>query len=133
MVKHLQGTNQKPDPVDQPTLELLRALFTDGAYLELHPDVAGGNWDGLDHYISHGEAEGRAAHPLFEPEHYAAQASHCGSRPLVHYLAEGWKGGHAPHPLFDPDYYVRQAPEAVGKNPLLDYMSRGRHLHLSPC
>ena len=67
-------------------------LFDADYYLEQNVDVASEAMDPLDHYIAHGDREGRRPMPLFDPLHYRrhlkpALPSHRNA--LLHYLLAG--------------------------------------------
>ena len=64
----------------------------------------------LLHYLSHGAAERRDPHPLFETSFYLEQKPHVaalGVNPLAHFLAEG------PTPAFDPLSSPRPLPDTA--------------------
>ncbi len=72
------------------------------------------------HYLSHGAAEGRIGHPLFDPAVYLAaldpaEAEAAAAMPYLHYL-RGLESG-APERrtslLFDPDWYRDRYPDAA--------------------
>jgi hypothetical protein len=109
------------------TARELRPLFDREFYLRTNPDVAAAGVDPLRHYLTHGAAEQRQPHPLFDPAHYLAcsPAARSAENPLLHFLrttSGKWPGT---HPLFDSEAYVRAYPEAAG-NPLVNYVSQGR-------
>ncbi len=86
-------------------------LFDAAFYLERNADVRAAGIDPLQHYLTHGAAEGRKPHRMFEPEFYLAGCSveeraAAAANPLLHFLRGGVRGGvHTgkarPHPLFD--------------------------------
>ncbi|MFC7704769.1 glycosyltransferase 61 family protein [Plastorhodobacter daqingensis] len=95
--------------------EAIAPLFDAAAYLKRNPDVAAAGLDPLDHYLRHGAAEGRPAHPLFDAGWYLArlpegERRRASATPLAHYLLRGEAAGHAPHPLFDPALAAQGLP-----------------------
>lgn len=99
-------------------------LFVEGRYRRLNPDlhdaalVADNHANGYDHYLKHGNREGRAGHPLFDSEVYRAQldASECAEAdrigPYPHYLRHIWAhGGERRTTIrFDPLVYLHRYP-----------------------
>ncbi|MBL4919385.1 glycosyltransferase family 61 protein, partial [Tabrizicola sp. DMG-N-6] len=89
----------------------LAVLFDADFYLARYADIARAGIDPLQHYIRHGEREGRSPNPLFSPRHYQAQLPARASRGragsdktslLAHYLLRGEARGLTPHPYFVP-------------------------------
>lgn len=122
-----------PDPAARP-----RALFDQAWYLDQNPELAGGAWAPLAHYLAVGDAQGRAPHPLFDAQGYRARhgVKLAASRltALGHFEAIGATEGFDPHPLFDMRHYVGQC-EAVaqsGENPLAHYLRAGWREGLDP-
>jgi hypothetical protein len=101
-----------------------RELFDAAFYLRTNPDVAAAGVDPLKHYLTHGAAEQRQPHPLFDPVHYFGSCPEARSEgnPLLHFLRR--TGGKWPgtHPLFDCEAYLRAHPDAAG-NPLKHYLA----------
>jgi len=67
-------------------------LFDADYYLEQNSDVAAEAMDPLDHYIAHGDREGRRPLPLFDPLHYRRSlqpALPAHRNALLHYLMAG--------------------------------------------
>lgn len=99
-------------------------LFMEGRYRRLNADlhdaalVADNNANGYDHYLKHGNREGRAGHPLFDSEVYRAQldASECLEAdrigPYPHYLRRIWAHGSELRTTirFDPLVYLHRYP-----------------------
>src|SRR5580658_8530583 len=83
----------------------VRRLFDAAFYLERYPDVRQAGMNPLRHYLSHGAAEGRKPHPLFEPDYYLAWCPKArgASNPLIYFLAHEADGACRPHPFFDGD------------------------------
>lgn len=105
-------------------------LFSALAYLKRYSDVAEAGEDPLLHYIRHGEAEGRTAHPLFDVSFYLErhpEVAQSKMTALAHYASAGAAAGFDPHPLFDTDWYLQQNPDvaATGVNPLHHYATQG--------
>ncbi|MEV4666446.1 rhamnan synthesis F family protein [Microbacterium sp. LWO12-1.2] len=73
------------------------ALFDPQWYLSAYPDVAAVTQNGWGHFVAHGEREGRAPGPSFDPEFY--RRTHLpleGEHPFTHYVTQGRLRGHAP-------------------------------------
>jgi len=88
-------------------LELLRGsdLFDRHWYLRKYPDVASNGIDPVEHYLSHGAAEGRDPGPRFNSNAYMRSypgVREAGINPLVHYLRHGFKEGRTVLPA-EPD------------------------------
>jgi len=67
-------------------------LFDADYYLEQNVDVASEAMDPLDHYIAHGDREGRRPMPLFDPLHYRRNLKPvlpAHRNALLHYLLAG--------------------------------------------
>jgi hypothetical protein len=80
-----------------------QGLFDPAFYLGKYPDVRAAGLDPLQHYITHGAAEGRKPHRLFDPAFYWRQrppARASGADPLLDFLEGGARYAN-PHPLFD--------------------------------
>jgi hypothetical protein len=113
----------------------LRKLFDRTFYLRTNPDVAAAGVDPLRHYLTHGAAEQRQPHPLFDPAYYLACCPEArdAENPLLCFLKTSLKtsGGKWPstHPLFDCEAYLSAHPNATG-NPLVHYLAEGEHAGL---
>ncbi len=75
-------------------------LFDEAAYRRHYPDLtndvlAGADLaNGYDHFLRHGNAEGRIGHAMFDPLFYARQAGLTESQPpFQHYLTALERGG----------------------------------------
>ena len=74
-------------------------IFDEGWYLSAYPDVAGYRKGAWHHYVTHGDAEGRAPGPAFDPEFYARTYLELeATRPGHHYILEGRARGYQPVP-----------------------------------
>ena len=62
---------------------------------------------------------------LFDPAYYASQAGNV-PWPRTHYMREGWRRGFDPHPLFCTDHYVGRLGRSLQRDPLFDFLVRGR-------
>ncbi|MFM7784675.1 MAG: glycosyltransferase, partial [Gammaproteobacteria bacterium] len=84
-------------------------LFDREWYLRVNADVACAGIDPVYHYVRHGDIEGRAPMPLFDPVYYRAHAGEgaLGSNALLHYAWVGRYRKVATSPWFDTDYYLR--------------------------
>jgi hypothetical protein len=122
-----------PDPTAQP-----RALFDQSWYLAKAPNLVGGRWALIAHYLVVGDSHGLSPHPLLDAPAYRARhgaaARARGLTALEHFLFEGAAAGADPHPLFDLRHYVGQCEELAvsGENPLIHYLRRGWREGLSP-
>ncbi len=122
-----------PDPRVRP-----KALFDQAWYLQENPELMGGKWPPLAHYLVLGDPQGRSPHPLFDARDYRARhaVKIAASRQsaLQHFMFSGAAEGFDPHPLFDLRYYVGQCDEVAdsGENPLIHYLRRGWREGLDP-
>ena len=66
-------------------------LFDADWYLSVNPDVRGDGVDPLQHYVRHGDREGRQPIALFDPSYYRAHATGAGLElnALLHYRLLG--------------------------------------------
>jgi GT2 family glycosyltransferase len=81
-------------------------------------------------YISDPEAFSVDPHPLFDGEHYLAQApglKERGVNPLLHFMVRGCGEALSPHPLFETAFYLagNQDVAAAGINPFLHFLQEG--------
>lgn len=115
-----------------------RALFDQAWYLAGNPDLIIRGWCPLAHYLTRGDRENRAPHPLFDLADYrnrhAVKIAASGLTALQHFVYTGAAEGYAPHPLFDVQFYVGQCEEVAvsGENPLVHYLRRGWRDGLDP-
>ena len=104
-------------------------LFDASYYLDCNPDVAEAEVQPLQHYVAHGDDEGRAPLPLFDPIHYRSQADSptLSVNALIHYLLVGRYHRLSPSPWFDTDYYLRENRDVAlsGLDPLYHYVHFG--------
>ncbi|MDZ7627826.1 MAG: glycosyltransferase [Parvularculaceae bacterium] len=105
-------------------------LFDEAWYLARYPDVAGGGFDAVDHYLRHGADEGRDPSPVFETAFYIAQYPGLDPlcvNPLCHYVAVGEDDGAWPNRFFDPAYVrASEATLPAGQGALLArYLAAG--------
>jgi GT2 family glycosyltransferase len=107
-----------PDPVRHFVRRAFRdkpwpnPLFDTRHYIAAHPDLRRGGHNPLQHYIEHGEAEGRHPNAFFNPVWYAREHRLRGpSGALRHYLTEGAAQGLRPSPDFDPRVYLNNHPD----------------------
>lgn len=97
----VQGPSALTDP---------HPFFCKSFYYLNAPDVQANNIDALVHYLSSGDKERRAFHPLFDPQHYHRNHDfECTA--LEHYLLCGTKTGASPRAMENPDTEPRiQSP-----------------------
>ncbi len=96
--------------------------------------------DGYDHYLKHGAAEGRPAHPFFDPATYAAAADCATPGAFEHFLSQDWGAAPEPQvsPHFDPVWYRSAYPDVAEQIPkifhsaLHHFLVHGQHAGLSP-
>ena len=99
-------------------------LFNAEWYLTRNPDVRAaverGEGTAYEHFLLHGNGEGRAAGPLFNPTHYlrdnldVANAVRDGAGSAYdHFLLHGMKEGRAPFSMFDADLYLELNPDVA--------------------
>jgi len=122
-----------PDPQIRP-----KALFDQVWYLEKNPELMGGQWPPLAHYLVLGDPQGRSPHPLFDARDYrarhAVKVAASRQSALQHFLFTGAQEGFDPHPLFDLRWYVGRCEELAetGENPLIHYLRQGWREGLDP-
>lgn len=111
-------------------------LFDAEFYLDQYPDVRNDKADPLDHYVRHGEAEGRRPNAFFSPIKYRHAGapgvpSECSA--LEHYIDEGERAGRSPGPAFDPSGYLGANPALARfvDRPLFHYLRIGRAANLN--
>lgn len=104
-------------------------LFDDNWYLARYPDVSEAGFAALEHFISHGSDEGRAASPFFLTAYYREQLTEAerSENAILHYVRSGELRGLRPNPLFDPKHYAAVAahPPLASRSLLLDYVQQG--------
>lgn len=112
-------------------------LFDREWYLRVNADVACAGIHPVYHYVRHGDREGRAPMPLFDPIHYRAHAGETarGSNALLHYAWVGRYRKVSTSPWFDTEYYLRLNRDVarLGVDPLLHYISKGGREGRAPC
>lgn len=104
-------------------------LFDREVYLAQNPDVRESGLPPLRHYVTQGDAEGRAPLPIFEPAYYRSQFSGVLKQvnTLLHYLYIGRHLRLSPGRWFDVDYYLfhNQDVRESGQDPLGHYIKSG--------
>jgi FkbM family methyltransferase len=105
-------------------------LFDPYFYAEQNPSVDGPLFE---HYLRHGEAEGRRPNPYFDPVFYRAanpDVVAAGLSPLGHYAHFGGAEGRAASAEFDTAWYVGRHPEVLlsGLHPMVHFLSAGESL-----
>lgn len=107
--------------------DLLRAVFDPTHYVYANKVTLAEGQDPLDHYMSHGRAQGWSPHPLIDIGWIAAQRPAGAKFDLVEYLTDAGLFSLAPHPLFDAAYYLSRNEDLVraNVNPLAHYLLHG--------
>lgn len=105
----------------------IAALFDPSFYRSHTPDAARAP---LEHYLRHGEAEGRRPNAFFDPTYYRAQNADvvaAGIGALDHYARYGGAEGRPASAEFDTAWYVEQHPDVKvsGLHPLLHFLAIG--------
>ena len=99
-------------------------LFDEMYYRRRHPDLLNdalaeaGLANGYDHFLQHGNREGRIGHPLFDPFYYLAQldpdtrGAAAAAGPFQHYLLrlEQAPGGYETSRYFASEWYSQRYP-----------------------
>ncbi len=115
------------------------SLYDEAWYLARYPDVAdavtaGTYASGRDHWLSHGEAEGRSPSLLFDSTWYLARNPDVAAAVAAgitdaysHFLSFGMAEGRAGSALFDPASYLAANPDvaAAGMPALAHYLAFG--------
>jgi len=98
-------------------------LFDSAYYVSIYPLIGNSIWTPLEHYMLHGEREGRQPNSVFRPYYYNQQVddNKWGS-PLVHFIKEGADNNLNPSPFFLTDQY-RQKYLSGNENPLHHYLN----------
>lgn len=110
-------------------------LFDPEFYLRDNPDVRSSGMDPLDHYLRHGEPEGRRPNEVFRPSEYAhVNRLRLGDKAsaLAHYSSCGERSGFRPSLAFNPQAYLDANPllrDNIGR-PLFHYLKIGRAANL---
>jgi SAM-dependent methyltransferase len=107
---------------------LSSGLFDREFYLQKYLDVLAIRIDPLDHYISHGEPEGRLPNTAFSPHEYQTTYSVPPQRSaLQHYIEHGERAGYDASPSFNPRTYLETNPElqAFVDRPLFHFIKLG--------
>ncbi len=123
-------------------------LFDEAAYRRHYPDLtndvlAGADLaNGYDHFLRHGNAEGRIGHAMFDPLFYARQAGLTESQPpFQHYLTALERGGTEAETsrYFDSAWYLGRYPEVadglsrgIWRSPLEHYLSNDTPIAFDP-
>lgn len=124
---------------NQITFYLVRKLdiFDRNYYLEANNDVLQSGKKPLRHYVYHGDKEGRAPMPLFDPDYYRNQISGVTKQvnTLLHYAYIGRYRNISPSPWFDVAYYLSNNKDVARSNndPLSHYLKWGGLEGRSPC
>jgi hypothetical protein len=125
----LEGTSDTP--AGRPGGNVAAAI--DGAwYCSRYPDVAHAGMDPIAHYLEAGWREGRWPNPVFDPDHYRAQAPETVEEPLGHYLAIGEELGRRPIAWFDPRWYRAAHGLPDGMSSLAHYLVHRMDGSVSP-
>jgi GT2 family glycosyltransferase/glycosyltransferase involved in cell wall biosynthesis len=114
-------------------------IFDNAYYFEMNSDVAEKNINGLEHYMHHGDQEGRPPMPLFDPVYYRSKTKGLSKRlytnSLLHYCYVGRYRRISPSVWFDLDFYLSNNKDVLrtGHDPLLHYLKWGGAEGRSPC
>lgn len=110
-------------------------LFDEEYYLRRYPDVAGGGFEPLGHFLKHGAAEMRNPCELFDTAYYRRhnpEVARTQVNPLLDFCLRGWKELRNPSLDFDVWWYwsnhLDPADDSV--NPLAHYHAIGKALGL---
>ncbi len=105
-------------------------LFDPNAYRLLYPDTRDfTDAQVLEHYLAHGQPEGRCPTALFDPVFYASQTGLSLQSTYQHYI-DGEGKDVSPHPLFDVAFYAKQAGDLC--DPVHHYITDGWQRGLDP-
>lgn len=116
---------------------VLSGLFDADFYLTEYRDIRSAGIDPLQHYITHGDSEGRKPNAWFDPafytRRYMVRAGRTGNA-LLDYINVGEKQLLQPCFEFDSASYVRTMPELTGHldRPLFHYLHVGRAAGFAP-
>ena len=126
------------DPADPELMRLQTSqvilgsgLFDYEFYLRTYPDVRDSGMDALDHYVRHGDAEGRGPNQVFLPNQYRQTVRPplpAGRNALQHYIEEGEPAGLNATRLFNPRAYIEANPalRAFVDRPLFHFIKLGQ-------
>lgn len=116
----------------QTTRVLLKSgLFDADFYLKKYADIQSAQVDPLEHYIQHGDREGRMPNAFFFPHYYRREfmvGAPAERNTLEDYMESGERRGAKPNPAFDPRSYLTANPalsEFVDR-PLFHFIRIGR-------
>jgi GT2 family glycosyltransferase len=104
-------------------------LFDAAHYLQLYPLIRYSIRSPLEHYVGHGEREGRLPNAGFNPFYYAQQLTPGENKwhsLLVHYIKQGAKENYDPNPEFSTRLYRKKHKLDSDKNPLAHYLNRAK-------
>lgn len=126
------GTGDRREVVRLETMRILLAsgLFDGDFYLRKYADIRHAGVDPLDHYVRHGDREGRMPNPGFSPNYYRRHymiGAPPESNALRHYIEKGEHRGAKPNFVFDVQAYLGGNPgfgEFVDR-PLFHYLKIG--------
>jgi ubiquinone/menaquinone biosynthesis C-methylase UbiE len=119
------------DKTDWTALVACSGMFDADFYLQSYPDVAEAAVDPLNHYLTHGAAEGRNPSLLFDTALYLQQNPDVAAsnvNPLVHYLLHGAAEGRLPQRASTWDAFVSNSMQP----PAQDAIILRAHGDLSP-
>ena len=136
----LPDTSRKSasDTVADVPLETLKqsveetGLFDTAWYQQQNPDVKKSGVDGLTHYITSGEAEGRYPNLYFDPAFYRDQleeGEQSEALLLLDYANRGWKKALAPSAGFSAGLYIENNADVRDAKiePLKHFLHYGQH------
>lgn len=106
-------------------------------YSAQNPDVVAARPNGitpvsfdLQHYLTHGAAEGRNPDQFFDTNYYLTNnpdVRASGINPLLHYEQDGWQEGRNPSAAFNTNRYLASNPDVAAAHidPLQHYLQYG--------
>jgi len=109
-------------------------LFDAEHYLRVYPLIQHSIRSPLEHYVGHGEREGRMPNPSFNPSFYAQQlvpGENEWHSQLVHYIQQGATENYDPDPDFSTRLYRKTHKLSSHINPLAHYLSQSMGLALN--
>lgn len=103
-------------------------LFIDDWYSIVNEDLRGSGVNSIEHFILHGQYEGRKPNPYFDINWYKKKYVEdiAEESPLLFYAKTGWKLGHSPSPIFDGPRYREEYLNNENQEPLAHFLMVGK-------